>query len=252
MSCASFLALANASKIRTPDTSRPDRVQSDRAAPWVRLYYPSAMSTWLVTLTTSGVSGSIGVIGVLIGSWLTARRDDRRQVREMQHERDSWSREDERRWAEQRRSLYAQYLDAVHPWMFHVRHWAGPYWEPEATTKETLQKEEGDFEWMPISGGMSALESELTLIGSEDVRKAAQSLHAQLLAFEATLIGLELDVIGRVAKNCEGPYDRLTWAFRADLGVESNEPPVKALDRPEAPTKKLKHVMGLVPGGRLS
>ena len=59
---------------------------------------------------------------------------------------------------------------------------------------------------------MSALESDLMLIGSEEVRKAAQSLHAQLIAFEAICITGELDAISTTAEHCELPFDRLAWA----------------------------------------
>lgn len=204
--------------------------------------YPSCMSSvsGLVTLTTSLVSGSIGVVGVLTGSWLTARRDDRRQAREIEREQDGWDREDERRWVERRRALYAQYLEAVRPWMQHVRHWTGPYWEPETTTKESLRNEEVTSRWSAASDDMSALESELALIGSENVREAAGWLHAQLFAFEATLVASGLNEISIMGKNCELPHDRLVWAFRADLGVPSPEPPVKPprennLPRPESP-----------------
>lgn len=191
--------------------------------------YPSLMSsaTWLPTLITSALSGSIGVVGVLTGSWLTARREDARQGRENEREQDRWHREDERRWAAQRRAVYAHYLDAVRPWMRHVRRWTGPYWEPDTTTKEGLQNEEGTFDWNVVSDDIHALESELTLIGSENVREAARWLHAQLFAFEATLIASGLEEISVMGKNCELPYNRLVWAFRTDLGVSTPEPSVK-------------------------
>jgi len=184
-------------------------------------------ASWVPTLTTSVVSGGIGVIGVLTGSWLTARRDDRRQVREIEREQDRWNREDERRWVEKRRGLYAQYLEAVRSWMVHVRHWKGPYWEPETTTKESLQNEECPFDWNAISDELSSLDAELVLIGSENVKEASGWLHAQLFAFEATRLADNLDVISRAGEYCEHAYDWLVWAFRTDLGVLSPEPPNK-------------------------
>jgi hypothetical protein len=190
--------------------------------------------SWLATVITASLSGSIGVVGVLTGSWLTARRDDRRYTREIEREQDRWNREDERRWVEQRRAIYVQYLNAVDPWMRHARHWAGPYWELDAT-KESLQKEEGVFEWMTASENILALESELILVGSESVRDAARSLHAQLIALEATLIASELKSISVMADNCELPYDRIVWAFRTDLGVSTPEPPVKRPSKGDLP-----------------
>lgn len=195
-------------------------------------------ASWLPTLTTSIVSGSIGVTGVLAGSWLTARRDDRRQAREIEREHNGWNREDERRWVEQRRAIYVQYLEAVRPWMHHARHWTGPFLEPKAITKEGLQNDEGVFDFTTVSRSISALESELTLIASEDVRKSARQLHAQLIAFEATLISGELRAIDVMGRNCEHPYDRLVWSFRMDLGVPAVEPSWKHPSKTESPTSE--------------
>jgi hypothetical protein len=182
---------------------------------------------WLGTLAASAISGSIGVVGVLTGSWLTARRDDTRQTREIEREHDRWDREDERRWVERRRRVYAQYLEAVKPWLHHVRHWTGPYWDPDTTTKESLQNEEGVFDCKPISNNLSALESELTLIGSRNVVRGARWLHGQLIAFEAIQIARGLSEITTMGKHCENAHDWLVWAFRTDLGVSTPEPAVK-------------------------
>jgi hypothetical protein len=55
-------------------------------------------------------------------------------------------------------------------------------------------------------------------------QEAAQWLHAQLVAFEAICITGELAAISTTAEHCELPFDRLAWAFRADLGIRSSEP----------------------------
>ena len=182
------------------------------------------MSSWLVALGASGTSGGIGVVGVLAGSWLTAHRDDRRWVRELERERDQWHREDERRWAERRRAVYAQYLIAVQPWIRHARYWGGPHFDPE-TTIETLRANQEPFDWQPVSDAISESIADIELIGSETVRAAARQLHAQLIAFEAICMTDSLQRIGVMAKNCEKPFDRLKWAFRDDLGVRGPEPP---------------------------
>lgn len=169
------------------------------------------------------MSGGVGVVGVLTGSWLTAHRDDRRQVREIQQEQGRWDREDERRWVERRRALYAQYLEAVRPWMHHVRHWTGPYWD-SGTTKSSLRREEGAFDVSGTSDEVYAFESEISLIGSEAVRKAAEWLHAQLFAFEATVIASGLDEITSIGRYCEQAHIYALWAFRIDLGIPSPEP----------------------------
>jgi hypothetical protein len=111
--------------------------------------------------------------------------------------------------------------------MYHARHWTAPYWEPATTTKESLQNEEGPFDWKIVSHDTHALEAEINLIGSENAREAASQLYAQLLAFEAMLISGGLDEISIMGKNCEPSYDRLTWAFRTDLGVSTPEPTMK-------------------------
>jgi hypothetical protein len=111
--------------------------------------------------------------------------------------------------------------------MRHTRHWAGPYFDPETTTKESLQDSEGVFDWQTISNDVYTLETELALIGGEDARETADWLHAQLFAFEATRLAGNLSEITSMGKNCEPAYDRLVWAFRTDLTVPGDEPPVK-------------------------
>lgn len=133
----------------------------------------------------------------------------------------------DQRWMKRRRTVYTQYLAAVRPWFHHVRHWTGPYWEPDSTTKESLHKEEGSFDHGPISDEMARIEEEILLIGSDGANQAVQWFHAQLLAFEATVIVGELDIVTNAGRYCENAYDWLSWAFRADLGILGPEPSVK-------------------------
>lgn len=131
---------------------------------------------------------------------------------------------DRRQLLDRRRIVYSHYLESVRPYMHHVRHWTGPYWEPYATTKDMLRQEEGDFDNLAVFNEMSDIELELDLIASEDARSGISWLVAQLLAFEATVIACELQTISVMGDNCEKAYDWMKWAFRIDLGVFSPEP----------------------------
>jgi hypothetical protein len=169
------------------------------------------------------MSGIVGVLGVLAGSWFTAQRDDRRWKRELEHEQDRWQREDERRWAEERRALYAQYLAAVLPWMVRARYWKSPYFDPD-TTIEVLRKQEKPFDWQATCDSTDELEHDIELIGSDRAVSAARSLTAQLLGFEACHIKpytmKQLDVM---AAECEARFDRLKSVLRDDLGIVRSE-----------------------------
>jgi hypothetical protein len=184
-------------------------------------------ASWVLALTVSALSGTIGVVGTLTGSWLTARRDDTRFKHEFEREQLRWDREDERRWFEQRRTIYNEYLKTVHPWMRRVRHWIRPYWDGDSATKESLQNEEEEFDWRTASERCAEIETALTLVATGQVMKAARWLHAQLFAFEATRLVSGVKDISVMGKHCEDAYAWLSWAFRADLGVLTPEPPVK-------------------------
>ena len=132
---------------------------------------------------------------------------------------------DEMRWAGERRSAYAAYLDAVRPWISHIRYWKDP-WFDDDTTFESLNAKEGRFDYKTVFDDMRGPEAEIELIGSKEAESAVNSLGAQLLAFEATLIpptpGLE--GLQRMAAECEKRYQRVRRVFRADLGISSVEP----------------------------
>jgi hypothetical protein len=183
---------------------------------------------WLATSATSAVSGAVGVVGVLLGSLLTARREDKQQAREAEREQDRWSREDDRRWVAERRRVYIQYLEAVKPWIQNARRWRDPWFpDGDAPTKERIAAEAGHFDYLAASDELSQIEAEIALIGSDDITGATRWLRAQLLAFEATRIASGLDKIEVMSRNCEPAYDRLLWAMRTDLGVTTPEPRVK-------------------------
>jgi hypothetical protein len=158
---------------------------------------------------------------------LTARREDRQLAREAERERGRWSREDDRRWVAERRRVYIQYLEAIQPWIMNTRRWRGPWFpDGDAPSKESVMARAGHFDYLTASEGLSQIEAEIVLIGSDDVTGATRRIYAQLLAFEATRIASELDQIEVMSRNCEPAYGRLLQAMRIDLGIES---PVKPL-----------------------
>lgn len=132
--------------------------------------------------------------------------------------------DNEMRWAEERRSVYSAFLDAVWPWIGHIRHWIGPYWDDNATV-ESLRAEEGPFNYQDVFAAMKGPQAEIGLIGSREAEAAVKSLVAQLIAFEATVIGkTTLEGLQRMAAECDKRYERVRWVFRKDLGISSAEP----------------------------
>lgn len=183
-----------------------------------------ADSAWAISLSTAVASGAIGVLGVLAGSWLTARHDDRRWERELNQEHDRWRREDDRRWADERRKVYAQYLAAIDPWIQRTRHWKPPYFDADVTSDQ-LREQEPDFDVHAVIGETDGPSADIQLIGSEETTEAARSLVAQLLAFEACHIaGYTRDVLGGMAQECEKRFNKLQAAFRTDLGIPDETP----------------------------
>lgn len=133
---------------------------------------------------------------------------------------------DEMHWADERRAVYAAYLDAVWPWMAHIRHWESRPFDEDATV-ESHRAEEGQFDWKTVSDAMTEPLAEIGLIGSKEAESAVRSLGAQLIAFEATLIppiSATLEGLQRMAAECEKRYQRVRRAFRKDLGLSSAEP----------------------------
>jgi|ERR1700722_14612845 len=184
------------------------------------------IDSWVTPLSTAVASGLIGVLGVLAGSWLTARHDDRRWKRELAHEQDLWRRDDDRRWVDARKVAYASYLAAIDPWIRRVRHWKEPHLDPEITA-DTLREKEAAFDVHATMEKIKDPEAEMRIIGNEKASEAGRSLVAQLIAFEATHItrGTRKQLAG-MAEECEKRLDKLRAAMREDLGIPSDSAPL--------------------------
>lgn len=131
---------------------------------------------------------------------------------------------DEMRWGKERRSVYAQYLTAIRPWIYRIRYWEGPYFDKDATT-ETLREKEGAFDFRAVDDALEEPTAALELIGSKASESVAGSLVAQLLAFEALYLSYgTLTELQGMANECEKRYAKLRAAFRSDLGISNPEP----------------------------
>jgi hypothetical protein len=107
--------------------------------------------------------------------------------------------------------------------MIRVRYWETPYFDPESTT-ESLRAAEEAFDSGPINNAMTEADEDIKLIGSQAASDAADSLHAQLFAFEAThIVHGTKEQLDMMAKECERRYDRLRSTLREDLGIPNAE-----------------------------
>jgi hypothetical protein len=209
---------------------------------------PPATSPWTVVITAAAA-----FLGVIVAQWWTGRREDRnwRRQREMyahqwedqrerdkeqredqrQRDRESWAREDQHRFTDYKRDLYARQLhairnlqDSVQDILFRVRFGLSEGQRPFNDIGQFLGHDL--IERGPELGRIASMtRDEISLVAPKEIERIASDLIGVLLDARGDLIVRENWKATRDA--VEGfRLHTLTDAMRADLVGEHASPAI--------------------------
>jgi len=144
---------------------------------------------------------------------------ERQRLLEREHESEQHRREDTLRWVEQRKALYAEILAAYREWLGDVRVWGdpAPWVDPQQANQEYFESR--TFDYKQVTARLRHPLGELLLIGSDEVERSAERLHAQLYAIEVMRVGDEPPTSKKMLEEVERRYEQLVVGMRRDLGV---------------------------------
>ncbi|MBG6099808.1 hypothetical protein ACLQ3D_20950 [Micromonospora vinacea] len=129
-------------------------------------------------------------------------------------------REDDRRWVEQRKSLYTATLAAFTEWVRDVRDWGGtPFPGESAEEAHRNYLARRTFHYRQAANQLDPVMMEVELLAGQSVQGAAEALYAQLIAVEAVRVGDEPPTGSTMLAEVERRFEALKVAMRADLGV---------------------------------
>jgi hypothetical protein len=117
---------------------------------------------------------AIAMAGLLAGSWLGSRREERRWQRERERDELRWRRERElslqRRWQDERFAAYAQFIDVMNQWELAITEVAFAQEDDEPVDPALIERmEQLDEQVRPVL-------ARITLIGSPSVQAQCQEL----------------------------------------------------------------------------
>lgn len=145
---------------------------------------------------------------------------DAQRRHEIAEERERWTREDNRRWVEERRQASLDLLSKLDPWIVHLRRWGHPWPQSTPEDLERERRELRQFDWQVVHEQVGDAWAVLELVGSDEVRQAYKALVAQMFATQATTYGpINQDALDRMVATVNQRHDELLARIRSDLGV---------------------------------
>lgn len=132
------------------------------------------MPSGQVSVWVPVVVAALGIAGLLAGSWLGARREERRWQRERERDDVRWRRERElglqRRWRDERFAAYAQFIDVMNQWEQAITEVAFAQEDDEPVDPSLIERmEQLDEQARPVL-------ARITLVGSPGVQAQCQEL----------------------------------------------------------------------------
>jgi hypothetical protein len=117
---------------------------------------------------------ALAIAGLLAGSWLGTRREERRWQRERERDELWWRRERElslqRRWQDERFAAYAQFIEVMNQWELAITEVAFAQEDDEPVDPSLIERmEQLDEQARPVL-------ARITLIGSPNVQAQCQEL----------------------------------------------------------------------------